>query len=64
MDSEGRVTELDDDPIIEGSRSHTPREVASESSGLDPERERLQGNRLSADHTQGRRSGTTTPTQK
>ena len=64
MDSEGRIVELDDDPMIEASGSATPREAGNESSGRETEVGRPKRKEVGTDHSQGLKSGSTTATHK
>jgi hypothetical protein len=51
VDSEGRIVELDDDPMIEASGSATPRETGNESSGRDTEVGRPKRKEVAADNS-------------
>jgi hypothetical protein len=66
VDSEGRITELADDPMVEGAEagSRNPRESGNESRSRDLERERANADGLSAGHEHSRKKGATTPTRK
>ena len=58
---EGRITELDDDPMLEGAEDRTPQETGHEASGGDKESQRLKRKPVSADHSRGP-SGSAAPT--
>jgi hypothetical protein len=63
VDSEGRITELADDPLVEGA-GRSPGESGNDSRKRDPERDRANADGLSASHEHGPKNGATTPTRK
>lgn len=59
--SEGRITELEDDPMLEGASNGAPQETGHESSEKDKESQLPKRKPVSASHSR-ELSGSATPT--
>lgn len=59
VDGEGRITELDDDPMIEASGSRTPLEAGDGTSSGEGRSERPKRKEISNDHSGAAKSTTT-----
>ena len=64
VDSEGRVIELDDDPMIESSGTGTTLESGNASSGQDTASERIRKDGPSLNHAHRSKSDAPTPSPK
>ena len=58
--SEGRITELEDDPMLEGAGNETPQQTGHESGKKDKESQRPKRKPVFADHSR-ELSGSATP---
>lgn len=63
VNGEGRITELDDDPMIEASGSGTPHETGNESSGKDTD-DKPKGKNTALDPPEGAKSSGSKLTKK